>query len=84
MRESFAAVETILTLPAGTLEVDYKERLITYMVENGLNNSRDIHWMKLTRLSMFKGTTRDRISSLDKSPLQGQPVSTCSTSVSLP
>ena len=38
----------------------------------------------LSRLSMFKGTTRDKISSLDTSPLQGPPVCTCTTSVSLP
>ena len=42
-------------MTAGTLEVDHKERVINYMVDNGLDSCQDVNWGMLSRLPMFRG-----------------------------
>ena len=32
----------------GTLDVDYKERIINYMADNGLRDSKDMDWSKVS------------------------------------
>ena len=36
-----------ISLP-GTLDVDYKERIINYMVDNGLKFKLDVDWNEVT------------------------------------
>ena len=33
---------------AGTLDVDYKERIINYMADNGLRDSKDMDWSEVS------------------------------------
>ena len=44
----------MLSIP-GTLDVDYKERIIDYMVENDLQTGQDIDWKVLAGLPLFMG-----------------------------
>jgi len=42
---------------AGTLDVDIREQLITYLVENNLNYPQDIDWDKLAKMPEYAGHT---------------------------
>ena len=39
----------------GSLDVDYKERVIRYLVENDLSTGQDVDWKAMARLPQFKG-----------------------------
>jgi len=51
-------IEPVLTRhQAGTLDVDYKDRIIRYMVNNGLKYVLDVKWGEVANLPEFRGTT---------------------------
>jgi len=51
-------IEHVLTRHrAGTLDVDYKDRIIHYMVSNGLKYGQDVNWGEVAKLSQFRGST---------------------------
>ena len=42
-------------LPPGTLEVDYKERIINYMADKGLEYTQDVDWTEGTSQPGLEG-----------------------------
>jgi len=51
-------VEHMLTRhQAGTLDVDFSDRIVHYMVKNGLKYRQDVNWGEMTNLPEFRGTT---------------------------
>ena len=46
---------------AGTLDVDYKERVIKYLVDNELRTGQDADWKAMARLPQFKGKLTLRV-----------------------
>ena len=51
-------IEPVLTRhQAGTLDVDFKDRIVRYMVSNGLKYAWDVYWGEVANLPQFRGTT---------------------------
>ena len=48
---------TISRYKAGTLDHDYTEDLVRYMVENKLNYSQDVKWSEIADLARFRGVS---------------------------
>ena len=53
-----SVIEPVLTRhKAGTLNVDHKDRIVRYMVSNGLKYPQDVNWGEVANLPQFRGTT---------------------------
>merc|ERR1712096_294086 len=53
-----AVIEHVLTRhQAGTLDVDHKDRIVDFMVSNGLKYVPDLSWGEVAKLPQFRGTT---------------------------
>ena len=51
-------IEHVLTRhQAGTLDVDFKNRIVDHMVNDGLKFKQDVNWGEVDNLLEFRGTT---------------------------